>query len=421
MIIIYDLITFVLIVVYMPVYFLRRKFHAGFMRRFGFIPPGQGFDRPIWVHAVSVGEAVAMRTLVERLRELYPGRQFVFSTVTPTGNTIVRAFLRGNDFLTYLPLDISCIVRRVIGRVRPSLFIAAETELWPNLIMQLRRRDIPVVVANARISDRSLRGYRRAGFLTGRVFNSVSLFCAQSEEDARRLITLGVLPDKIRVTGNLKFDAVASGERIDELALRKSIGLGLQEQFVVAGSTHPGEEELFLEAYQKIREGVCGLKLLIAPRHPERAAEVARLIEKFYFDAVRISTLTGPPQEHRRRVVYILDTVGELKRYYALADVVFVGGSLVKKGGHNILEPAAFGKPVVVGPHMFNFRDIADMFVRGKAIEVVQDKEELHTVISRLLKNPEEAAALGKAAQELMRRNAGATERTAGFIQDVVR
>ncbi len=422
MTLLYDFINILIVIVFLPVYLVRRKFHRGFLNRLGIFPRGVKFDRPVWVHSVSVGETMAVRRLIEELRKLYPSRQFVFSTVTPTGNKVARSSARQNDVVTYLPLDISFIVRSVIKRVDPSIFIIVETELWPNLITALQRRGVPVVIVNGRMSDRSLRGYRRLGFLFRKVLGALALVCVQTEEDAWRFIELGVAPGKVQRTGNLKFDAIAQSSAVqDDTRISRIINLQAQEQLIVAGSTHPGEEEIILQAYENIRNDICGVKLLLAPRHPERAAAVERAIARFHFQALRVSAMRGTAHSEGRRTIYLLDTIGQLTAFYAVADVVFVGGSLVEKGGHNILEPASLGKPVLIGPYTFNFRDIVNTFLVDNAVCVVNDADELQARITQLLRDPAQAQRLGRAARDVVSRNAGATEKTIKLIKQYVK
>ncbi|MCX5703052.1 MAG: 3-deoxy-D-manno-octulosonic acid transferase, partial [Candidatus Omnitrophica bacterium] len=352
MFIIYDFIFLVFTLIYLPIYLLRKKFHPGFLTRLGILPGNLSLDRPIWIHAVSVGEAMAIKGLLEGLRKV-SNKNFVISTVTNTGNKIAQGLAGGGDFVTYLPLDFSFIVRSVINRINPSVFVIAETEIWPNLISYLSRKKIPVITVNGRISDASFKGYLSIKFLLKPILEKVTLFCVQSERDAQRLSCLGVSQDKIRITGNMKFDI--KGHKIEGLAdYRLKLKLGPQDKLLVAGSTHPGEEELILEAYKDLCRDFGDLKLVIAPRHPQRCKEVAKIVSRAGFRSVFISSLPAQCPSCMTSPVFLLDTVGQLVSFYALADIVFVGGSLVKKGGHNILEPASCAKPILFGPYMFN-------------------------------------------------------------------
>lgn len=361
---------------------------------------------------------MAIRGLAEELRVVYPKKRLVISTVTGTGNKVAQSIAREFDFISYLPLDFGLIVKSVIDKINPALFIIAETELWPNLISYLFKKNIPLVVVNARISDNSFRGYRWIKFLTKSILNKVNLFCVQTSLDAERLKFLGVAEGKIKITGNMKFDLKADSKN-DLTDQRLKLGITIQEKLLVAASTHPGEEEMVLNTYKDLLREFASLRLLIAPRHPERTAEVASLIKKFGFAAQRISLLNLRTYELANlRTIFVLDTVGQLLSFYNIADIVFVGGSLVKTGGHNILEPASLGKPVLFGPYMFNFRDIADLFLKNKAAILVSDQEALKTKIKSLLYSPLEAAELGRRARELIQQNQGATKSNTQLIKE---
>lgn len=418
MFIIYDLAFLLVSIIYLPIYLFRRKFHSGFLTRLGFLPDNLELNRPIWIHAVSVGEAIVVRGLIEELRSIYPGKRFVISTVTATGNKIARGMAGEHDFVTYLPLDLSFIVKSVIDRINPQAFIIAETEIWPNLISYLARKRTPIITVNGRISDSSFRGYMAIKFLIKPILRRINIFCVQTERDKERTVCLGVDIEKIRVTGNMKFDAkdYASIKK-DYTEYRRRLGIAPADKILVAGSTHPGEEEVVLDAYQALRKDFSNLRLLIAPRHPERAQEISKIIETYGFEQERISQLSGNMGEPiSKQAVFILDTIGELVSYYAISDIVFVGGSFVKIGGHNILEPAAMGKPVLFGPFMFNFRDIAGMFLKNKAAIRVNNLQELKANVADLLINPGKAQNVGLAAGELIIQNQGATLRNAKII-----
>ncbi|MBM3246669.1 MAG: 3-deoxy-D-manno-octulosonic acid transferase [Candidatus Omnitrophica bacterium] len=430
MFILYDLVFLIVAIVHLPVYLLRGKFHKGFLLRLGILPRDLKLAGPIWIHAVSLGEALMMRNLVAELRKGYPQKKFVLSTVTATGNKIANSIAQEGDLVTYLPLDFSFIVRAVINKIKPSLFIIAETEIWPNLISCLRRKNIPIAVVNGRISDNSFKGYCLIKFILSPILNKVSLFCAQTQRDAQRLVLLGVSSDKIKITGNMKFDCQGRADNVNNtLELKQKLGLGSQEKLLVAASTHPGEEKIVLNIYQGLIRDFPGLRLLIAPRHPERTRKIEEIVNKFGFQAQRLSQLSGEPVSQlsrhtgtpaHRHTVFILDTIGQLIDYYALADIVFVGGSLVKKGGHNILEPAALGKPVLFGPQMSNFRDIAEMFLKNQAGILARNTQELKSKIRELLDNPGFAAQFSQRAQALILDNQGATQRNLELIKELL-
>lgn len=418
MYVIYDLLFLIIIIFYLPVYLLRRKFHAGFYQRLGFLPANLKLDRPIWVHAVSVGEAKAVMPLIEGLRTAYPFKKFVISTVTATGNKIAASIAKEGDLVTYLPLDFSFIAARAVKLMNPSLFILAETEIWPNLIRVLAKKNIPVIIVNGRISDASFKGYLLVRPLASAILRKINLFCVQTERDSQRLSRLGVAPEKIRVTGNMKFDGakISSGET-KEGELRRAMGLQPADKILVAGSTHSPEEKIILGVYRSLSQRYPQLKLVIAPRHPERSAEVAKIASGFGFHSIFTSASSPRRVDCEEKLVFIIDSIGKLPDFYAIADVVFVGGSLIKKGGQNILEPAALAKAVIFGEHMFNFRDIAELFIENKAAVMARGARELEKYILNFLDNPAEAKKIGERAKGLIFKNQGATAKTVELIK----
>jgi len=409
MFILYDLIFLIFTLICLPVYLFKGKFHRGFLARLGVLPGNLSLDGPIWIHAVSLGEAISIRGLVQGLRESYPSKRFVISTVTPTGNKIAQTLAREGDLVTYLPLDFSFIVRRVINRIKPEIFIIAETEIWPNLISYLYSRAIPVVTVNARISDASFKGYSSVRPLISAVLNKISLFCAQTGLDENRLKQLGVRADKIKVTGNMKFDQLNLSIGVG--GCKERLGLNPADRLFIAGSTHPGEEEVILAAYSSLLNKFPNLKLLIAPRHPQRSKDVLGRISGFGFNGIEVSKINLRDSTAPNNPVFVLDTVGELVNFYAAADIVFVGGSLIKKGGHNILEPARLGRPIIFGPYMFNFRDIAGEFLRNNAAVTVEGRDGLISAVEEILKDAAKSARLANNARQVIAMNQGATKR----------
>ncbi len=325
----------------------------------------------IWIHAVSVGEVLAARPLVAALRERFPGRSVFVSTTTVTGNAVAQKSLRDVEALFYAPFDFTGPVQRVLDRLQPALLVLVETEIWPNLIHEARRRGTRIALVNGRISPRSFPRYRLVRSLLRRVLAEVDLFLMQGDAHAARIRDLGAPADRVHVTGNLKFDALEAPRTAEALSRLVEAG---DRPLLVAGSTVSGEEALVLEAYRAIRERVPDAGLIVAPRHPERFAEVPALVEAAGFRCVRRTTLA--PGGFADGSVLVLDTLGELAQVYPLATVVFVGGSLVPAGGHNVLEAAVAGKAVVVGPHMENFQEIADQFrAEGALVQVASGAE----------------------------------------------
>jgi 3-deoxy-D-manno-octulosonic-acid transferase len=373
--------------------------------------------RPVgWVHAVSVGEALAARPLLEGLRERHPELSLVVSTVTETGARIVRERFQGIAEHRYFPLDFPGAVRRTVNAIGPAFLVCMETELWPNLLRALRTRGIPVMIANGRLSDRSFRRYRRVRRFLRPMLGGVAVFAMQSSEDARRIIAVGAPADRVVVTGNVKHDALPDTTGAAEL-WRSLLGLERGQPAWVAGSTHRGEEEAVLEAHRIAAREERDLALVIAPRHPERVPEVIALIQARGWSATRRSEL---PAARRRGAVVVLDTVGELARLYAVADVVFVGGSLVPAGGHNMLEAALQRKPTLFGPYTSNFREAAALLSACGSGRVVKDAAELTQALRSLLLDPVLRQTLGDAGYEAAASRHGAVRETLDLLDRFV-
>jgi 3-deoxy-D-manno-octulosonic-acid transferase len=366
--------------------------------RLGFgTTPLPGARPRAWLHAVSVGEAIAATPLVEGLRRRYPSLPLVITTVTDTGASVVRERFRDQATHRFLPVDLPGPVRRMVDAVEPAFLIGMETELWPTLFRTLARRKVPVMIANGRLSDRSFKRYQLVRGFMRDVLGDVTVFAMRSAEDARRIIALGARPERVFVTGNLKNEGGDDPPGAADL-WRRLLGVPDGEPVWIAGSTHRGEEDAVLTAHAAARRSFPGLTLVLAPRHPERVPEILNVIEARGVSAVRRSEL---PRPKRSGAVILLDTVGELAQIYTLADVVFVGGSLVPAGGHNMLEPAARGKPVLLGPHNENFRDAAELLLSCGAAQTVRNPIELGAELAALLTDRdrrERAGAAGRAA-----------------------
>ena len=419
----------------LPVFLYRawrhHKYLPGFSQRLGQIPEAlNSYGRPtIWFHACSVGETLSLQPLVRFLHQRFPEARFVFSTITQTGQAIAArsfaAYGQGNTF--YFPVDLASIIKRVLDRVQPAMIVIIDTEIWPNLVNQAHRRGIPVVLANGRISAASFRYYRWAKPVLRKVFRNYTLLMMQSEEDARRITQIGASPEKLMVTGNIKFD-----KSLVEQETKESTDRALEADFcsadpkaplIVAGSTHPGEEEILLEVLRRVRSfpELGQTRLLLAPRHPERFDEVAGLILRSGFTVRRRTDRTGSPDGAD---ILLLDTLGDLAAAYRLATVVFVGGTLIRHGGHSILEPALHSKAIVLGPSMENFRGILEEFqARGGIRQISAGKEDrnlqaeqLTREFVNLLQNTQERESLGKKAFSILEANRGAAQVTADQI-----
>jgi len=424
----YSLLSLLIVAVASP-YFLyqavRHKKYVGSIRqRLGYLPIAFNMDAEpsIWIHAVSVGETLTVKALVSELRERYPRLRLYLSTTTIAGQQVAKKNIQQVDAVFYFPFDWGFTVRRTLDIVRPRLFVMMETEIWPNLLRECRRRGVKTVVINGRISARSFPRYRMIRPLFRRVLRDIDRFCMQSDESARRIIDLGADPARVTVTGSLKFDSLqapvpVSHGRPRELVLRY-FRIAPSRVVVVAGSTMRPEDAAVLRAFARIRTLAPGALLVIAPRQRERFAEVERLALEEGFSVARRSNL--PIDSDPRTDVVVLDTFGELAQIYQLATVVFVGGSLADHGGHNILEPAIFGKPIVFGPHMHNFREIAETFLASAAAVQVQSDRELEESLRNLITDPVRRAALGAAARALVEANRGAKDKTLAVISDLL-
>jgi len=416
--ILYDIIFIAFAIIYLPYLVFTGRCHRDIWQRFGRYPKAVlesvAGKKVIWVHAVSVGEVMASRALCESILNKYPEKRLVISTVTKTGNDVARKIFNEKATIVYLPVDLSGVLRKVFALITPEAFVIIETEIWPNLIIELSRRAIPVVIVNGRISPRSYSGYLKIKFLIKNVLNRITLFLMQSDEYATRIKGMGAPPEKVFVTGNIKFDSAgAASDMLDAEAIRSDLGLKADEEVFIAGSTHRTEEAIVLRAYMNLLKELPGLRLILAPRHIERVDEVCKLVEKSGSVPLRISNITNhePRTTSGAAPVLILDTMGRLSQLYSIATIVFMGGSLAHKGGQNILEPAVFSKPIIFGPHMFNFKGIEEAFLAGGAARRVKDGRELESVLKVLLTDAAGRKELGEKARALVDANRGATKR----------
>jgi 3-deoxy-D-manno-octulosonic-acid transferase len=384
-----------------------------------------GEGRPTaWLHAVSVGEAIAAAPLVEGLQRLHPELPMVMTTVTNTGAQIVRERFAGRVTHRFFPLDLPWAVRRFAAAIDPAFLICMETELWPNTLRALAARGVPVMIANGRISDRSYRRYRLVRRFLASVLADVRVFAMQSDEDARRIIALGAHPERVVVTGNMKADAAVADPAGAIDLWRRLLALSPGQRVWIAGSTHAGEEELVLEAHRAALAESPELVLVVAPRHPERTGEVRALLARKGWASIRRSELpvaVTSTEVSAVPPVIVLDTVGELAALYAIADVVFVGGSLVPVGGHNLLEAAQRRKPVLVGPHVGNFRESTSLLESIGAAVVVRDAAELARELRRLLADPDLRTKLGDAGYEAAVSRQGAVRETLELVDRYLR
>ncbi|NTU42310.1 MAG: 3-deoxy-D-manno-octulosonic acid transferase [Nitrospirales bacterium] len=455
---------------YGAIMLLTGKYRKSLGPKFGLLPKGaalriEGSPR-IWVHAVSVGEVTAASPIVTSIRSSFPGAAIVLSTSTETGQEMAIKLVSAASAHIYYPLDIPRVVRKVVDWVQPDIFIPVETELWPNTISLLRKRGVPVVLMNGWISERSFRGYKKIRPFMARLLRKISLFCMQDSTYAERIVGLGADTDRVSVIGSFKFDTKPAsdvpgwttifrgqkaedrrqrtedrGQRTEDRGQktedrRQNQGesphasrVTHHESVIIAGSTHRPEEEIVLDAYERLLPDFPSLNLILAPRHPERFGEVEELLRKRGLRYLKRSELKGEgagdhgpgvvayghtPLQHASRIthhglVVLLDVIGELGAVYGAADIAVMGGSFIDHGGQNPLEPAFWGMPILCGPHMENFPFIGEFYDKGGALQV--DEKSLAAGIGRLLSSPEEAASMGKVAKDLYEKSSGAVER----------
>jgi 3-deoxy-D-manno-octulosonic-acid transferase len=367
--------------------------------------------RSVWVHALSVGEVLTAAPLIAALKRKYRTSPLFLSVTTLTGYQTAKSLLKSDaDSIFFFPFDLPLAVKRISASVDPMLVVIVETDLWPNFLYYMKRKRIPVILANARISPRSYRRYRFLRFLSKPLFAAFTHICAQSIEDAERFLNLGVAAERVSVTGSLKFDRLPEGTAADEWrALRQRLAEA-GRRIVLAGSTHEGEEAALISTLLRLKKHFPDLMLIIAPRNPDRARQISEDCRATGLSSERMCTWSRSAANAPDAVV--VDSIGLLTALYAVADCAFVGGSLVPCGGHNPLEPAAHSKPVVFGPDMSDFSEVARMLIEGNGAIQVSNADELYSTLHRLLSDPSEAERMGSEAYRIFSRNRGAAEKT---------
>ncbi len=426
MFLLYNLTISIFIICIAPLYLFRSIFaprtRPGLKEKFGFISKGKknflNSRLNIWLHAVSVGEILASLPLIEIIKRNCPEYQLVISTTTVTGQEIARKRISEAVFI-YFPLDLSGVTSKVLDIIKPSVFIVAESEIWPNFFRQAYRRKIPIIIFNGRISSRSYNWYRKISKFFRQVLNYVSLFGMQTETDAQRIINLGGVASRVRVTGNAKFDALDQLDLKEVQRLGRELRISGNDLIFVSGSTHPGEEGIILSCFIKLLNEFTNLHLILCPRHLERLNEIENLIKKFGLSFSRRSRLNKDSPDISSKVL-LLDTMGELAKIYSLATIVFVGGSLVPKGGQNMLEPVNFGKPVIFGPHTGNFQEITRIIKEAEIGFQVYNEKELYQKAVVLLKDEILRNKIKDKAELVINGHKGASRRNFDMIKDVL-
>jgi 3-deoxy-D-manno-octulosonic-acid transferase len=408
----YNILLTFLLILTSPVFLFRglidRRFRKELTQRTGFFPRPP-FKGPIWIHAASVGEVFCAVPLLKKIKSEFPRSKVVLTTMTRTGNERAKTIPEA-DLVLFLPVDHPWVIRRALQRIEPALLFLAETEIWPNLLRSLGRRKVPILLFNGRISEESFRRYLPFKFFFSRCLSYVTRFFMQTEEDRDRIARIGAPFERTRVTGNIKFDhAAPSLDQASAGTLASSIGLREKEKVIIAGSTHPGEEEILLQSFKDLKKAEPDLLLILAPRHLERLEEVERTLRKAPVFYRRRSSLCG--KEEGRPEVILLDTMGELMGLYSLGTLCFIGGSLVPVGGHNPIEPLLFRKCVLFGPHMFHFAEISRGLVDAGGAVQVKGAEDLALQLRHLLSDEGARNEVGEKGYQFLQRHRGAVER----------
>jgi 3-deoxy-D-manno-octulosonic-acid transferase len=425
----YNVLTVFFVIFMMPMLIYRLFLEEGFGERlkqsFGLISADTlkkiANKNAIWLHAASVGEIVATSPIVKEIRREMPNSTIIISVVTANGYTMAQRIITEADGVIFFPFDLPYLSYSVVKRIRPSILLLVETELWPNFLKTARKFQIPVVMVNGRISEKSFNGYARITSILRDMLGTVQQFCMQSTIDSQYIIRLGADARKVIVTGNTKFDQnyteLNSGERG---TLQKELALINSHPLIVAGSTHKGEEEILFNSFCTVKESLPQAALIIAPREIMRTNEILELAQKYGFSVIKRTDACKEDFAACDVDVVILDTIGELGKIYGLGDIIYVGGSLVSHGGHNILEPAAHGKPILVGPNMFNFKDTYALFSERKACITVYDRQSLTEQMLRLLTNPEICQSMSQETLSIIKENKGASKRTLAHLRNIL-
>jgi 3-deoxy-D-manno-octulosonic-acid transferase len=392
------------------------RYRSGMSQRLGIsyksVFKNVGDEKPLWIHAASVGEVLGSLPIIKGIRQANPELPILLSTMTASGNDMAKERAPDVNTITFFPLDHPWAVRRTISLVNPRAFLVAETEIWPNFLMELGRRRIPVMLFNGRISTRSHQWYKRFRFFLNSPLTAISAFCMQSNVDAQRIIEMGANPERVTVSGNIKFDQASPEITQEEKeALLQTLGIHTGQPILIAGSTHRGEEEFMLKVLRRLSHEYPDLVLILAPRHLERVREVEILLTREKISWKQKTQLQRKGEGRGPRVI-LLDTLGELYKFYSIGTLIFVGGSLVRVGGHNILEPLFFKKPVLFGPFMDHFREISDEVLRRGAGFQIKEADQMVIHAKTLLENPSLRSNMGKCGFEIIQENRGATRKT---------
>lgn len=418
---IYNLVLYSLLLLFSPIILIamiiKPKFRAGFFQKTGFYGKiGKENKKNIWVHAVSVGEVNAVCNFIKKLREKYPNENIILSTVTKTGNFVAKKQLGDIvDHIVYFPFDTDFSVNSAIKAIKPDMVIIAETEIWPVFIINLKKKNIPCFIINGRISPHSYNGYKKFGFFFKNILNKYTKILMQTEDDAKRIIDIGAPKDIVQTMGNVKFDITNDLDK-NIINTYKTEFQSENYKILLAGSTHKGEDEIILNCFKKLQEKDKNLKLILAPRHPERLNNVTNLLKEYN---VKFSTRTQKGNFSDNDVI-LLDTMGELSKLYSIAYLAFIGGGFFSTGGHNPLESCIFNVPAISGDIVFNFKDIYALLTREKAAYTVKTEEELYAVCEKMLFDKEFYKNSKAACERVFENNRGAVDFALNKIDEVL-
>ncbi len=421
----YDIGFAIFSIIYLPTLIFKGKLHGDFAERFASYDAEKkkalaASKDAIWIQAVSVGEVALCKSLIPSLKEKFPNSAIVLSTITKTGNDLAKKLFSNDAIIIYFPLDFSFTVKKAVALIRPKIYIMVETEIWPNMLKETSVRSIPSILINGRISDRSINKYKLVKPFLKKTLERISLFCMQSKTDAERMISLGADPAKVKVTGNMKFDVDAPSDQRQAQQIRESLRLKPDDDLFVAGSIHPGEELLIIRSFRELNKEFPRLRLLIAPRHVENLVYCETIAKEYGFNPLRVSKLNKSESHSVSSDIIILDTIGQLKEIYSIAALVFIGGSFVKHGGQNPIEPAMFAKPIFFGPHMFNFKAVAAAFLAADGAVQITEGDDMLSRVRMLLEDEKYRARLGENAKRVVEENRGATERNLKAIAGII-
>lgn len=424
----YNILLHLVFIILFPYFIFKSivtgKYRKNFFSRLGFWTDtgNEGFEKKVWFHSVSVGETRAVIPLLKKFKEKNPKTKIYFSTVTLTGNEVAGKEGEGLiDCLFYLPFDFSWVVKKVVNKIGPDVFIIVEKEIWPNILKTLNKKEIPIAVINGIVSERSFGKYLKLNFFFKKVFSMINVFLSVTDEDAKRAMMLGVKEEHVLVAGNIKFDMDFNVNENEIENIKKELFINDPDIIFTAGSTHKGEEEIILNLFNELKDRYENLKLVIAPRHPQRFSEVEKLINDNKLKCIKRKEAAGSKEDKKEERIILLNTIGELAKIYSFSDFCFVGGSMVEGiGGHNIMEPAFFKKPAIYGHHIKSYEYMANMLEKGAGGVRACNIEELKNMVKSFLDTPSLAVKIGESGKRVVEQNKGAMGTTITLIEKLI-